>query len=378
VRGPEEELIRILKKAGVNFTSSLPCEKIGCLIDMIDRSFFHVQLTREEEGVGISAGAALSGKRPAVFIQSSGVGNMINALLSLTHFYELPLAMFVSHRGLYKEKIEAQMPMGMRLPKILRGAGISVSVVSTPNDLRDVEERLDSVYRNNRIHAFLLSPRVWENSESEIPLSICRKSAIGDIELPKASFRPSPPRYTRYEILDMIAPLIDERAVVCNLGLPAKELYAIKHQPSNFYMLGSMGMASPIGLGISLTCDKEVIVIDGDGSLLMNLGVLGTIAHYRPHNLMIFAIDNGSYGSTGCQPTLTSSCVDLEAAARGLGIRNTVKVAGKRQIRDVVKNSVKGPLFVHVRALPGNKELQNIDLSHLENKRQFQDFLRSE
>ena len=91
-----------------------------------------------------------------------------------------------------------------------------------------------------------------------------------------------------------------------NLGWPSKELYAVKHQPSNFYMLGSMGMVTPIGLGIALSSSKDVIVIDGDGSLLMNPGTLATAASLAPKNLTILAIDNGAYGSTGNQPTLAS------------------------------------------------------------------------
>src|SRR4030042_6232556 len=146
---PEEELLEILGKAGVDFTSSLPCEKIKCLLEMVGREFFHVPLTREEEGVGICAGAALSGKRAAMFVQSSGVGNMINALLSLTGFYKLPLAIFVSQRGIYKEKIEAQVPMGKRLPLILNGAGIDYSVISSRDDFRTIGKRLGDVYSKN-------------------------------------------------------------------------------------------------------------------------------------------------------------------------------------------------------------------------------------
>ena len=104
---------------------------------MVSRTFHHVPVTREEEGVGICAGAALSGRLPAMFIQSSGIGNMINALLSLTAFYELPLALFVSRRGVYNEKIEAQMPMGQKLPAILAGAGITYSKINTQTGIRD-------------------------------------------------------------------------------------------------------------------------------------------------------------------------------------------------------------------------------------------------
>ena len=164
---PEEELIGILKKAGVDFTSSLPCEKIKYLLEMVGREFFHVPLTREEEGVGISAGAALSGKKAAMFVQSSGVGNMINALLSLTGFYKLPLAIFVSQRGVYKEKIEAQLPMGKRLPLILRGAGIAYSTISSRDDFSIIGKKLRDVYSKNRIHVFLLSPAIWETGACE-------------------------------------------------------------------------------------------------------------------------------------------------------------------------------------------------------------------
>ena len=142
---PEEELIDALKRNGVDFTASLPCEKIKTLLEMVGRTFTHLPLTREEEGVGICAGAALAGKRPALFVQSSGIGNMINALLSLTQFYELPLAIFVSRRGVYQEKIEAQFPMGRRLPGMLAGAGIAFSEINTREELALVDRGLEQV-----------------------------------------------------------------------------------------------------------------------------------------------------------------------------------------------------------------------------------------
>lgn len=372
MRCPEKDLIGILKKSGVDFTSSLPCEKIKTLLCMIPSDFFHTPLTREEEGVGISAGAALAGKRPAMFVQSSGIGNMINALLSLTGFYELPLSIFISLRGYYKERIAAQFPMGQRLPKILRGAGIQYSIINTGDDFGTVEKNLREVYKKNRIHAFLLSPEIWEGSECRIQdagkSASCRVSA-GRHKAPS-------PRYTRYEILEFTAPYLESKAVVCNLGIPSKELYHIKRRPSNFYMLGSMGMAAPIGLGISLSSEKEVVVIDGDGSLLMNPGTLATAASLSPKNLTVLAIDNGSYGSTGDQPTLAGSCVDLEIAARGFGIKDTCKVSGKKDIIDALKRPRKGVRFIHALALPGNKDVPNIPIGHIDIKKQFEGFLR--
>jgi sulfopyruvate decarboxylase beta subunit len=375
---PEEKLIAILKDNGVDFTASLPCEKIKVLLEKIGLSFFHVPLTREEEGVGISAGAALSGRKPALFVQSSGLGNMINALLSLTAFYQLPLALFVSRRGIYKERIEAQVPMGQRLTSILAGAGIAYSEINSKEDLIIVERELSQVYHTNSIHAFLMSPAVWEKSE-------CRSQDAGFTMQDKSKLlnhescimhHSSSPTLTRYDIINIIAPYLEGKAVVSNLGWPSKELYAVKHQPSNFYMLGSMGMATPIGLGIALTSGKEVVVIDGDGSLLMNPGTLATAADLAPRNLTIIAIDNNAYGSTGNQPTLTGACVDLETVARGFGFRNTVEVSSEEQILDVMKKPREGLTFIHALAIPGNKDVPNILLHHLEIKKQVQEFLK--
>jgi sulfopyruvate decarboxylase subunit beta len=374
----EEELITILKKNGVDLTASLPCEKIRTLLEMVGRSFAHLPLTREEEGVGICAGAALAGKRPALFVQSSGLGNMINALLSLTQFYELPLAIFVSRRGVYQEKIEAQFPMGRRLPGMLAGAGIAFSELNAPEDIALVERGLERVYSTNSIHAFLMSPAVWEGSECKAGSSdFGVRSAECEVKGRTQGTAMPPPVQTRYDIIKLIAPYLEGKAVVSNLGWPSKELYAVKHQPSNFYMLGSMGMATPIGLGIALSSKKNVVVIDGDGSLLMNPGTLATAAFASPANLLIVAIDNGAYGSTGNQPTLAGSCVDLEQVARGFGFRNTVKVAGEKELIAAMQDRRKGPRFIHVLAVPGNKDVPNIPVHHLEIKKQVQEYLRT-
>jgi len=377
VQRPEEEVITTLTRNGVDFTASLPCEKIKTLLEMVGRSFQHLPLTREEEGVGICAGAALAGRRPAMFVQSSGIGNMINALLSLTQFYELPLALFVSRRGVYQEKIEAQFPMGRKLPAMLAGAGITYTEINAHDELSALERELPHLYEKNKIHAFLLSPKVWEGSECEIQKSIDESSKCIYKTSKTEERQISAASLTRYDIIKIISSYLDGKVVVSNLGWPSKELYAIKHQPSNFYMLGSMGMATPIGLGIALSSRKEVVVIDGDGSLLMNPGTLATAASAAPENLTIVAIDNGAYGSTGNQPTLAASCVDLEQVARGFGIRNTVKVVAEQEIIEAMKGPRKGPAFIHVLALPGNKDVPNIPVHHLEIKKQVQGFLKT-
>ncbi|UWR45908.1 sulfopyruvate decarboxylase subunit beta [Phaeobacter inhibens] len=133
----------------------------------------------------------------------------------------------------------------------------------------------------------------------------------------------------RSEILKEIAPILRDQLVVCNIGIPSQELHAIDDQPSNFYMLGTMGLASSIGLGLALAQPKPVIVIDGDGSVLTNLGTLPTIANNVADNYILMIIDNGSYGSTGDQPTYTGRKTSLAEMARGAGCENVVEVMDK-------------------------------------------------
>ena len=128
----------------------------------------------------------------------------------------------------------------------------------------------------------------------------------------------------RSEILKEIAPILRDQLVVCNIGIPSQELHAIDDQPTNFYMLGTMGLASSIGLGLALAQPKPVIVIDGDGSILTNMGTLPTIANNVANNYILMIIDNGSYGSTGDQPTYAGKKTKLENVATACGCENVV------------------------------------------------------
>lgn len=110
-----------LKDAGIDFIVSVPCVNLSKLLNMItdDDELIHIPVTREEEGIGICAGAYLGGKKPAILMQNSGLGNSINALKSLTELYKFPLLMIMSHRGTEGENICGQVPMGESTPRIL-------------------------------------------------------------------------------------------------------------------------------------------------------------------------------------------------------------------------------------------------------------------
>lgn len=129
----------------------------------------------------------------------------------------------------------------------------------------------------------------------------------------------------RSEVLKSLIPVISDHLVVCNIGLPSQEMHMLDDQPSNFYMLGTMGLASSIGLGVALAQREKVIAIDGDGSVLTNFGTLPTIANNVADNFILLIIDNGSYGSTGDQPTYAGMKTSLTAVATACGCENVIE-----------------------------------------------------
>lgn len=129
----------------------------------------------------------------------------------------------------------------------------------------------------------------------------------------------------RSEVLKQLIPVISNHLIICNIGLPSQELHLFDDQPSNFYMLGTMGLSSSIGLGLALAQKGKVISIDGDGSVLTNFGTLPTIANNVANNFILLIIDNGSYGSTGDQPTYAGKKTSLTAVAKACGCENVVE-----------------------------------------------------
>jgi thiamine pyrophosphate-dependent acetolactate synthase large subunit-like protein len=132
--------------------------------------------------------------------------------------------------------------------------------------------------------------------------------------------------------------------VIASLGHPAYDLFAAGDRPANFYTWGSMGLASSIGLGLAIArLDRRVFVLDGDGSLLMNLGSLATIGWVKPPNLVVIVWDNEEYGTTGGQDTATKHGADLAGAASAMGIPHALTVATPEEFAAAVTRAKDEP-----------------------------------
>lgn len=382
---PEEETVELFAQNHIDLVATLPCDRLKNLLPLVSKRFFEVPLTREEDGIGICAGAFLAGAKPLMLIQSTGVGNLLNALSSLNFTYELPLPIVASWRGVYQESIPAQVYWGTHIKAVLNALDVTTYEVHTVEGLPVVGQAIQESYSTSLPVVVLISPELWQCT----PPGVFQQPGDEGTDLLGESGKERSKSaalsleaqvecsvMTRYEAIEAAVPYLRGRTVVCNLGVPCKELYALCDQPSNFYMLGSMGLASSIGLGISLFNKNEVVVLDGDGSLLMNPNVLCSISQQARDNLTVVALDNATYGSTGDQCT-ASQQLDLELLARGFGIEHTSKAYTAEDLLTALQLPV-GPKFIHVVIKPGNANVPDLPCSATEIKRRFMAHLHGE
>jgi sulfopyruvate decarboxylase subunit beta len=179
----------------------------------------------------------------------------------------------------------------------------------------------------------------------------------------------------RLDCLRAIYPDLEKHLVVTIMGAVAAELQSLGHRPNFFYLQHAMGLASSTGLGLALALpDQKIIVLDGDGSLLMNLGTLSTMARYAPRNFVHVVFDNQSLLSVGGFPTATATGTDLEGVARASGIPRTATVRTLEDFRAAFSGALASntltTLIAKVEATGPSQYVT--DLSLLENRFQFQ------
>jgi sulfopyruvate decarboxylase beta subunit len=170
----------------------------------------------------------------------------------------------------------------------------------------------------------------------------------------------------------VLALLTDEPLIVCN-GFPSREVFKLADRPTNFYMIGSMGVAPAIGLGVALAKpQKKVVVFDGDGNVLMGMGTLATVGAVKPKNLIHVVFDNEVYGSTGNQPTI-SRVVRLDAVAKAAGYVNVERVLEREDLVYEFKDMLKkdGPSFLLVKVTEQSEDAGRVLLDPDDITRRF-------
>ena len=152
----------------------------------------------------------------------------------------------------------------------------------------------------------------------------------------------------RLEATKVILDQAENRPIVANLGPTTDELWHSQHRDRNFYTYGSMGLCSSIALGMALSTDEQIISLDGDGSLLMNMGTIATIGREQPKNLVVVVWDNEEWGQTGHQTSHTGMGTDLAQVAQSCGIAQTATVDDLEELASVFRTALdsEGPWFI--------------------------------
>ncbi len=163
----DKKLYEVIKNSGITLILSVPCIMLKGLLEIIEEKneIQHISVTREEEGVGIAAGAYFGGRTPAILMQNSGLGNSINAIKSLLELYQIPVVFIMSHRGMEGEKIAAQIPMGQATSKLLDIINVKQYILNESGDINEIKKAVEYGQSNNNPVAILLTRSLWGRDE---------------------------------------------------------------------------------------------------------------------------------------------------------------------------------------------------------------------
>lgn len=353
---------------GIDKVCYLPCNKLNALMGVAPEDVEVWNITKESVGLGLCFGRSLAGRRSAMCIQNTGLGNLITELYTMQKLYREALPIFVSWRGYYQEPIEAQIILGDKVEDILNAIDVEYRVCRERNDVADLKEDLARVFAENKVKVYLMSPEIWETNNPDY--HVFGEPRISAVSVEAAEYSGTPTK-TRIEAIAEIMDAIGERDIVISqIGFPSKEVYNTRDRAENFYMLGALGSATEVGIGLALELpDRQVYVIDGDGSFFFNPNQLIDIATHRPDNLSVICLDNGSWGSTGNQPTLSSLGMNLTAMVRAMGLESTGMTDRSDAFAGMIRDRVG---FIHYMIRAGNdKKGGEIPLKAMEIKQRF-------
>ncbi|HEY1570381.1 MAG TPA: phosphonopyruvate decarboxylase [Pseudonocardiaceae bacterium] len=303
-----EDVLSGLRQLGVDTLVSVPCSYFNGIYTAMRNdpaAITHLPAVNEGSAVGVAAGVHLAGRTPAVMLQNSGFGNLINPLTSLLLPYRIPALFLMSLRG-HPEPgpgEEQHRWMGRVVPSWLDSLEIPHWTMGTTTSWPEAIGGARTALRRGQ-PAFLLFPS---------PVLPTERPPRADAAVDGAGM-------TRRAAVQALLSAREDDYLMSTTGYLSRELHDLDDSEKNFYMQGSMGHLASIALGIAVARpDTPLVVLDGDGALLMHIGVLATIGEHRPARFIHVVFDNHAYESTGGQP-VGGTPVDFEGIASACGI----------------------------------------------------------
>lgn len=347
------------KRAGFGLWTGVPCSYvkpfINFVIDAPDLTY--VGAANEGDAVAIATGAELGGKHAVVMMQNSGLGNAVSPLTSLNAIFQIPCLLIVTLRGEPggpHDEPQHEL-MGQITTKMLET--MNVAWAFFPREESEVaatlEKAIAHMQKTNLPFCLVMK------KDSVAPYKLTSKPKARDFAVAPiagAFALTGPARPSREEALRGVqrATTGSNDLLVATTGFTGRELYACEDRANQLYMVGSMGCASSFGLGLAWAQPKKrVVVLDGDGAMLMRLGGLATVGYERPDNLVHVLLDNELHESTGAQSTVTHS-VDLGAVAHACGYPSVTRVETVEQLENALRDTTPGLRFLHAKIRPGS------------------------
>lgn len=319
-----------------------------------------VSAVNEGDAVAIAAGSWLGGEMSLVMFQNSGLGNAVNPLTSLISAFKIPILGIVTLRG--DPTTDPDEPQHMLMGKITAKLLdlLEIDWDYFPETPDQVSQHLEKVYqeklKKGRPFFYIMRKDQilncnLENQKTLLPDA--NKTLIVKDQQIKLAY---PSRTESLKcILEVLKPKCNYH-FIATTGVTGRELFELGDTSNFFYMVGSMGCAPSLGLGLALTSkDKAVCVIDGDGALMMRMGNMTSIGIYQPSNLVHILLDNGAHDSTGGQKT-GSEYIDFALLAKACGYKHIYLTESLVGLSEFLKrvDLGEGPYFFHVKIKTGH------------------------
>lgn len=347
--------ISAARQRGFGLYAGVPCSYLTPFINGVigTPGLRYVGAANEGDAVAVAAGASLAGTPAVVMFQNSGLGNAVSPLTSLTWTFRIPVLVIVTWRGEPGGAPDEPQHalMGQVTPRMLEL--MEIPWMPFPSQEAAIGPALDAALEHLR-HA--RRPYALVMSKGSVAEAKLGPAPAPPPRAARAPVTAPAPQATRREALAAIRRAAPDDALIATTGYTGRELHALGDAPNQFYMVGSMGCAASLALGIALARPRRrVVAIDGDGALLMRMGALATVGWERPPNLVHVLLDNGQHESTGGQATVSAG-VDFCAIAAGAGYPSAAAIADPAALAAALADRKPGPRFIHVPILPGVPE----------------------
>lgn len=351
------EFVEAARRRGYDWYAGVPCSFLTPFINYAigDPALSYLSAANEGDAVAAAAGAVLGGRRGVAMMQNSGLGNAVSPLTSLCHVFRIPVLLIVTLRGEPGRHDEPQHElMGRITGELLDTLRVPWEMFpEQPAAIEDCLGRAEArMLSRGRPYALVMR----KGSVAPHPLER-RPAALREPVAPQGGFRLPPQRRpSRSEALGRVLELTaaTDTVVIATTGYTGRELYALADRPNHLYVVGSMGCASSLALGLALARrDLRVVVVDGDGAALMRMGNLATIGACAGPNLLHLILDNEVHDSTGGQATV-SPAVAFAGVAAACGYARALAGDGVELVdRLLAGEAVAGPSLGHLKIRPG-------------------------